>query len=205
MLFFLQIEFNNVKQFVTDYASNELIYKFKVNDLINMLVDLTSKNYNRFRQIKRENVEAAMTFANAISKSRYDQAHRAMKLTSEFLIYLRLHQDYTIPDLFNRKLSNQRVDLFKILKTVDNNQAYRLQLSSIMKIHSVIFIAQLKPTTSDSNPYDKETSDLPPMIDEYADTNAPSYEIERLLNKRVTRNKSYYLIKWKNSDHEHNV
>ena len=88
---FLQIEFNNVKQFVTDYASNELIYKFKINDSINMLADLTLKNYNYFRQIKRKNVEAIMTFANAINKSRYNQAHRVIKLTSKFLIYLRFH------------------------------------------------------------------------------------------------------------------
>ena len=121
MLFFLQIEFNNVKQFVIDYASNELIYEFKINDSLSMLVNLTLKNYNCFRQIKRENVEAVMMFVNAISKSRYNQAHRAMKLTSEFLIYLHLHQGYTISDLFNRKLFNQRVGSFKILKTIDNN------------------------------------------------------------------------------------
>ena len=62
-----------------------------------------------------------MTFANAINKSRYDQAYRVMKLISKFLIYLRFHQDYTILDLFNKKLFNQRVNSFKILKTIDNN------------------------------------------------------------------------------------
>ena len=205
MLFFLQIEFNNVKQFVIDYASNELVYEFKINDSISMLVDLTSENYNRFRQIKRENAEVVITFANAINKSRYDQIHRVMKLTSEFLIYLRLHQDYTIFDLFNKKLFNQRVDSFKILKTVDNNQIYCFQLSFIMKIHSVIFITQLKSITSDSNLYDRKISDLFSMINEYININVSSYEIKRLLNKRVIRNKLYYLIKWKNFGHEHNV
>ena len=118
-----------------------------------------------------------------------------MKLTLKFLIYLRLHQNYTIFDLFNRKLFNQRVDSFKILKTVDNNQIYRLQLSSIMKIHLMIFITQLKSATSDSNSYNKKINDFFSMINEYVDTNTFSYEIKRLLNKRVIRNKSYYLIK----------
>ena len=136
-----------------------------------------------------------MTFANAINKSRYDQAHRVMKLTSEFLIYLRLHQDYTILDLFNKKLSNQRVDSFKILKTVDNNQIYRLQLFLIMKIHLMIFITQLKLITFNSNSYDRKISDLSPMFDEYIDIDVLLYEIKRLLNKRIIRNKSYYLIK----------
>ena len=170
-----------------------------------MLVDLTSENYNRFRQIKRKNAETIMTFANAINKSCYDQAYRAIKLTSEFLIYLRLHQGYTISDLFNKKLFNQRVGSFKILKTIDNNQIYRLQLFFIMKIHSMIFITQLKSTTSDSDSYNKKISNLFSIINEYADTNAFSYEIKRLLNKRIIRNKPYYLIKWKNFDHEHNV
>ena len=91
-----------------------------------MLIDLISKNYNCFRQIKRENVETVMTFANAFNKARYNQSYHVMKLTSKFLIYLRLHQDYTILNLFNRKLFNQRVESFKILKTVDNNQIYLL-------------------------------------------------------------------------------
>ena len=204
-IFFLQAEFNNVKQFVIDYASNELIYEFKINDSISMFVDLTSKNYNHFHQIKRKDVKAVMTFTNAINKSRYDQAHRVMKLTSEFLIYLRFHQSYTILDLFNRKLFNQRVGSFKILKTVDNNQIYRFQLFSIMRIHSVIFITQLKLITFDSDSYGREISDLLSMINKYINIDVSSYEIERLLNKRVIRNKSYYLIKWKNFGHEHNV
>ena len=118
-----------------------------------------------------------------------------MKLTSEFLIYLRLHQGYTIFDLFNKKLFNQRVGFFKILKTIDNNQTYRLQLFSIMRIHSMIFITQLKSITFDSNSYDKEISDPFLIINEYINIDVSSYEIERLLNKRVIKNKSYYLIK----------
>ena len=46
ILFFLQVEFNNVKQFVIDYASNELTYKFKINDVVGLLADLISQNYN---------------------------------------------------------------------------------------------------------------------------------------------------------------
>ena len=136
-----------------------------------------------------------MTFANAFNKTYYDQLHHVMKLTSKSLIYLCFHQDYTILDLFNKKLFNQRVDFFKILKTIDNNQIYLLQLFSIMRIHSMIFIAQLKSITFDSNLYDKEISDPFLIINEYINTDAFSYEIKRLLNKRIIKNKSYYLIK----------
>ena len=163
-----------------------------------MLVDLTSQNYNRFRQIKRKNVKIVMTFANAVNKTRYNKTHRIMKLTSKSMIYLRLHQNYIISNLFNKKLFNQRIDSFKILKTISNNQTYRLKLSSIIKIHLVVFIAQLKSITFsllNSDSYDKRTTDPSSVINEYVNIDAPFYEIERLLNKRIIKGKPYYLIK----------
>ena len=136
-----------------------------------------------------------MIFANTINKSRYDQTYCVMKLILKFLIYLCFHQDYIIFDLFNKKLFNQRVSLFKILKTIDNNQVYRFQLLFIIKTYSIIFITQLKSIISDLNSYDREISELFSMINEYININISSYEIKRLLNKRVIKNKSYYWIK----------
>lgn len=40
VLSYLQAESNNVKQFTTGYAPNELVYGFKVNDFASMLADL---------------------------------------------------------------------------------------------------------------------------------------------------------------------
>lgn len=79
--------------FNIEYASNELAYNFKINDVVDIFVDFSTKNYNRFRQIKCEDVKVIMTFANAINKIRYNQAHRVMGkyITSKFMIYLRLH------------------------------------------------------------------------------------------------------------------
>lgn len=45
--------------------------------------------------------------------------------------------------------------------------------------------------------------DPPPVA--HGDTEAPSYEIERLIDKRTTRDKPYYPVKWKGYDHQHNV
>ena len=143
VLSYLQAESNNVKQFTIDYASNELMYDFKINDFVSMLADLLSKNYDKLRQIKFENVEVAMIFASAISKKRYDNKHKTLDsmIKSKFMMYLRLHQSYTIVDLSNKKLFNQRVDSFKIIEAVDKfRQIWRLKLFFIMKIYSVIFI-----------------------------------------------------------------
>ena len=47
--FFLQTKNNNVIYITIDYVSNELIYNFKVNNIFNLLIDLSSKNYNQLR------------------------------------------------------------------------------------------------------------------------------------------------------------
>lgn len=106
MLLFLQVKSNNVKQFFIKFVSNELAYDFKINDIINMLTNLLSKNYNRLRLIKCEEVEFAMIFANALIKSRYDSVYQALRISINNKMYLKLHQKYIIFDFANHKLSH---------------------------------------------------------------------------------------------------
>ena len=123
------------------------------------------------------------------------------------MIYLRLHQRYIIFELVNKKLSNQRIKSFKIIEIVNKfRQTFRLKLSSIMKIHSMIFIAQLKSIISLFNSYNQNfVLDSSIVLNEHANIDAFFYEIERLIDKRIIKNKAYYLIKWKNCEHQHNV
>ena len=149
VIFFLQIENNNVTQTTIDHVFNELYYEFKINDIIDALVvDLSTKTFNKFRQLKRENVETIMTFVNAFNKTRYDNKHRVINIKKSDIIYLRLYQKYTISNLVNFKFSKQRVDFFEIFDKIDN-LTFRLQLSFVMKIHSIVFIIQLKSITLD--------------------------------------------------------
>ena len=164
-----------------------------------MLTNLSSENYSQLRQIKRKNVETVMTFANVLSKARYDAMHKTLKFKIDDKMYLRLHHDYTIFDLSNHKLSKQRVEFFPIIEKIDN-LAFRLQLSSVMKIHSVVSIAQLKSTTSSFDFYDKTIDRNSSSIHEEQSTalieQVSLYEIERLLNRRIIfTNRINYLIK----------
>ena len=209
VLSFIQIDNNNVVHVITEYVPNELVYEFKINDTLNMLTDLSLENYNQLRQIKRENVETAMTFANVLSKVRYDAVHKTLKLKIDDKMYLRLHHDYIISDLFNHKLSEQRVELFPITEKIDN-LAFRLQLFPVMKIHFVVSIAQLKPATSDSDFYDKTIDKNSSSVHEKQSIalieQVSLYEIERLLNRRIIfTDRINYLVKWKNYDPKHNV
>ena len=209
VLSFIQIENNNVVHATIEYVSNEFVYEFKINDTLNMLTNLSFENYSQLRQIKRENVEVVMTFVNALSKIRYDTIHKTLKLKIDDKMYLRLHHDYIISNLFNHKLSKQRVKFFFVNEKIDNF-AFRLQLFFVMKIHFVVSIAQLKSTTSNFDSYDRTIDKNSSSIHEKQSIalieQASLYEIERLLNRRIIfTDRINYLVKWKNYDSKHNV
>lgn len=178
-----------------------------------MLENLLVENYDRLRLIKRNQAKNVVAFVNVMHKLRYNKMHKNMKLKIEDYAFLRLHAKYIISRLINKKLSQQRVNLFKTLKKIDYF-AYRLELSSIVRIHSIISIAQLKFALSFANDLyhrhqDRDSSSMKKIIfDEYEDfdyKSSRSYEIERLLEKRFNRFKMKYLVKWKNYDSKHNV
>lgn len=96
--------------------------------------------FSKLRLVKREKIDDAMIFVAVFMKVRYDFKYLALSLKKDDEVYLKLHHGYSISDLVNRKLSQQRVGPFKVLAKVGHS-AYRLQLSPIMKIHPVIFVA----------------------------------------------------------------
>ena len=159
-----------------------------------MLIDLFSKNYNQLRQFKRENVKIAMIFVNVFSKIRYDKIHKTLKFIIDDKMYLRLHQNYIIFDLINHKLSKQHVKFFLIIEKIDN-LIFRLQLFFIMKIHSIIFITQLKSITKNIDFYDRIFKKVIFVVENDSNSIVSFYEIKRLLNKRIIRKHFHYLMK----------
>ena len=154
----------------------------------------------------RENIEKKIAWINIIIKFNYDRRHIFLNLKKNFKTYLRLHHDYTISSIINKKLSQQRVDFFIILNKIDN-LVYRLDFSLIMIIYLVVFVAQLKSLFVDSNFYrrsrfDDENSSS--MITKNNDS-ISYYEIERLLDRRTSRDKIQYFVKWKKYESIYNV
>ena len=134
-----------------------------------------------------------------IIKFNYDRRHTSIDLKKKFEIYLRLHHEYTISNIINRKLSNQRVDSFKILQKIDK-LIYKFELFFVIIIHSVVSIIQLKSKFVDENFYRRARSDderFFSMIMKNVESNdsTSSYEIERLLKKRESRDKIQYFVK----------
>ena len=211
VLSYFTTSFNNFVNVNTKVISNELSYDFRVNDSFVLLKNLSTKNYNQLRQMKRDFVEKAIVFVNVMHKRRYDKLHFDINFVVDNYVFIRFFVEYIISNLISHKLNQQRVELFKILKKIET-LAYRLKLSSIMRIHSVIFITQLKSKSFENDFYDRVSNkDSSSMKNENAKSDfeltqqTSSYEIKRLLFKKMFRDKSKYLVKWKNYDNEHNV
>ena len=74
-----------------------------------------------------------------IVKTIYDSKHIQIDLKKNLYVYLKLHHDYIILNIINKKLFNQRVESFKILKKI-KNLIYHLKLSSVIKIYFIMFV-----------------------------------------------------------------
>lgn len=206
---YLQGSLNNSKNQSTGMSPNEILYGFNVRDTLGMLslTEMPQEDFSRLRQMKREQAEDAIAFANVMAKAYYDSSHKPLNLPKGSKVYLRLHHGYKIPGLSNHKLHNQRVGPFKILEKV-GKLAYRLELPPLMKIHPVVSVAQLEPGSgkdgSEEDPYMRDRITATPEVQEDG-TITDLFEIETLLGKQVSRGKVQYLVKWKNSGNQHNA
>ena len=96
-------------------------------------LDETSNNSNDmnvFADTKLEfakEIEKTTFFANVKVKIYYDIKHKSLLLNSKNRIYIRLHHEYKLLDKINRKLKNQRCELFEMIKCVEQF-VYKLKL-----------------------------------------------------------------------------
>ena len=205
-LLYVQTSINNIVVTIIEYTSNELYYEFRLQNNLKLLTNMSIENWNVLRLKYRENIEKTIAWINIIIKFNYDRRYIFLNLIKNFKTYLRLHYDYTISSIINKKLSQQRVDFFIILNKIDN-LIYRLNLSSIIIIYLVVFVTQLKFLFVDSNFYRRSRFDdenFSSMITKNNDS-IFYYEIERLLDRRISRDKIQYFVKWKKYESIYNV
>ena len=122
-------------------------------------------------------------------------------------VNLQLHCGYSIPSITAQKVQQQFVEPFQITEWI-GWLVYWLDLPSHWKIHDVISIAHLElATTANDDLYQRPRPDHPSAVT--VDDDADHYEIERLLQKQVTKwgcgYTTEFLIRWKGYGAEHNV
>ena len=125
-----------------------------------------------------------------------------MNLVEKFKIYLRFYHDYFIFGI-NFKFFNQKVESFSIFEKM-RNFVYRLEFLDIMRIHSIIFIIQLKSISNRfENPYSRTFTQSIFFIEKIQNIHLESdftfqykfYKIKKLLKRRDIKKNIKYLIK----------
>jgi hypothetical protein len=98
----------------------------------------------------------------------------------------------------SQKLSHKFIKSFRIVETM-SKQAYRLILSSFYRIHDVFHVFYLKS-------YKRRENDN--IISEYSSSELLDddevNEIEKILQKKISKKIIYYLIKWKDWSEKYN-
>jgi hypothetical protein len=93
----------------------------------------------------------------------------------------------------SRKLNVRKLGLFRIGEIVrENKQTFRLELSLQMRIHLVFHSSLLEPYKGNII----EDRNQPPLMLKIID-NEEEYEVEEVLDSKITYRKLYYLISWK--------
>jgi Chromo (CHRromatin Organisation MOdifier) domain len=80
-----------------------------------------------------------------------------------------------------------------LISEVISSTAYKLDLPPGMKIHPVFHVSLLKPYKASPEEFTRPT---PPPAIVLPDTEQEEYEVETILDKRILRNKTQYLVKW---------
>src|SRR5436190_24328092 len=91
-------------------------------------------------------------------KNHYDRHHISLLLNLENLIILKLHHEYHIFSVKNKKLFIQQVDCFSVKQQI-SSLAYELKLSANMKIHSIMSVINFKSVSSEKDSYNQSYND----------------------------------------------
>ena len=199
-----QAIFNNSSSVSTFKTINEILYEFKSKQSLDLITTISEISISKTR------IEAidVIVWSKLNYKRNYDRRHDQFFLKKESWAYLRMHHEYFISLSKNMttKWSQRRIDSFKITERIDN-LAYRLQLSAHWKIHFVVSIQQFESALNGFDSYNRIFYDNSSSV--YVERNIEdnkSYEIEKLINKRVIKKKrdefTQYLIRWKEYDFE---
>ncbi len=165
-----------------------------------MFVKNSESSNNAFtRDIIRIEVSHVIDFVNGRSKIVFDFKHKSLAFNIDDKVYLRLHREYFLLEKNNLKLINQRFESYVIKRKVDN-VAYELKLSINVRVHSVIFIAQLESIENELNLFNRSRSANSGFVETEDDIfTKKSYEVERILKKRERKydktTVTQYLIK----------
>ena len=135
-------------------------------------------------------------------KNCYNRHYISLLLNFRNLVILKLHHEYCISDIKNKKLFIQWVNHFFVKQQI-SSLAYELKLSTNMKIHSVMSVINFEFVLSEKNLYNQSYNDHLLFMKEDCNINDEwkSFYIKKffdycLYHYRHDKQIIKYLIKW---------
>src|SRR5881394_2660608 len=101
-------------------------------------------------------------------KNHYNRCHISLLFNFRNLIMLKLHHEYHVSDVKNKKLFIQQVECFFVKQQI-SLLAYELKFSANMKIHSVMSVINFKSVSSEEDLYNQLYDDHLSLMKENCD------------------------------------
>ena len=174
----------------------------------------TAEDFETQQKIHQQKAQDSITWVNLTMKHCYDKHHILLLLNSDDLVMLKLYHEYHVSSVKNKKLLIQQVRHFSIKQWVFS-LVYKLDLSSNMKIHSIISVTNLESLSLSKDfykcQYNKHSSSVKENEAEKnnLDKEWELFYIEKLLNQHLhcyehSKKIIKYLIKWTEYESEFN-
>ena len=145
----------------------------------------------------RQEAEVALSKA-ASDMKRYADQSRKEKPTYKVGQKVWLEASNFSTDRPSKKLSHGRLGPCPIVEIVNPNTV-KLRLPRQLRIHPVFNVSDVRPFNESTIPGQKSKTPEPVFVNEET-----RYEVEEILNSRLSRGKLQFLIKWKGYTDEHN-
>ena len=125
----MQRNFNN--SINIDSFSNEIVYDFisvQITDLIKFIdVNISEFTLKKRRFIIRQIINDVIIFDQINAKFYYNKKHEFMFMKQKNVSFIKLHKNYNIFSIINKKYDQQFVEFFIIIEKIDR-LIYRLNI-----------------------------------------------------------------------------
>ena len=80
----------------TRKAPNQVIYRFKTNDLIIIIRKPSGTDVEKERTLVRREAEDSILFTSIYMKATYNQTHQPLQFKPDDKVFLKLHKGYNV-------------------------------------------------------------------------------------------------------------